>query len=101
MKIFFAGFVTGGNLWKEDKIRLLTGGILSKETINENIPCRRSSVEGGDKIGSMTKRQHSISRIFLKASTTPMQTRKDFFLITGIFYLIVVRLHLCSQINLM
>ena len=91
MKIFFAGFVTGGNLWKEDKIRLLTGGgILSKETINENIPCRRSSVEGGDKIGSMTKRQHSISRIFLKASTTPMKTRNGFFHITETSCLIAV-----------
>ena len=27
MRVFLAGLITGGNLWKEDKIRLLTGGV--------------------------------------------------------------------------
>lgn len=38
MRVFLAGLITGGNLWKEDKIKLLTGGGMG--SIDENVPCK-------------------------------------------------------------
>lgn len=92
MRLFLAGVITGGNLWKEDKYRLLMGGDMG--SLNENISCRRSSVErwrgGEDRLYDNAIKQHKpyILESFYYADTDTERLLPyygDFLLDSGAF----------------